>query len=254
MFTICPTPGHFGPYGGIFVAETLIPALDELKEAYAAAQRDPQFRRRVRVRAQALRRPAEPDLPRQALVGAAWRRADLPEARRPEPHRRAQDQQLHRPGHARPAHGQAARHRRDRRRSARRRDGHRCRALRHGVRGLHGSEDIKRQAANVYRMKLLGATVVPVESGSKTLKDALNEAMRDWVTNVADTFYIIGTVAGPHPYPMMVRDFQSVIGASASADAGAVRPPAGCGDCLRRRRLQRDGHLPSLHSRSPACA
>jgi tryptophan synthase beta chain len=75
-----------------------------------------------------------------------------------------------------------------------------------------GSEDIKRQAANVYRMKLLGATVVPVESGSKTLKDALNEAMRDWVTNVGNTFYIIGTVAGPHPYPMMVRDFQSVIG------------------------------------------
>jgi tryptophan synthase beta chain len=75
-----------------------------------------------------------------------------------------------------------------------------------------GSEDIKRQAQNVFRMKLLGATVVPVESGSKTLKDALNEAMRDWVTNVENTFYIIGTVAGPHPYPMMVRDFQSVIG------------------------------------------
>jgi tryptophan synthase beta chain len=75
-----------------------------------------------------------------------------------------------------------------------------------------GAEDVKRQAANVYRMKVLGANVVPVESGSKTLKDALNEAMRDWVTNVADTFYIIGTVAGPHPYPMMVRDFQRVIG------------------------------------------
>ena len=75
-----------------------------------------------------------------------------------------------------------------------------------------GSEDIKRQAQNVYRMKLLGATVVPVESGSKTLKDALNEAMRDWVTNVENTFYIIGTVAGPHPYPMMVRDFNSVVG------------------------------------------
>jgi tryptophan synthase beta chain len=75
-----------------------------------------------------------------------------------------------------------------------------------------GSEYVKRQAANVYRMKLLGASVVPVESGSKTLKDALNEAMRDWVTNVSDTFYIIGTVAGPHPYPMMVRDFQSIIG------------------------------------------
>ncbi|MEO8006441.1 MAG: tryptophan synthase subunit beta, partial [Betaproteobacteria bacterium] len=75
-----------------------------------------------------------------------------------------------------------------------------------------GSEDVKRQSMNVYRMKLLGATVVPVESGSKTLKDALNEAMRDWVTNVENTFYIIGTVAGPHPYPMMVRDFNSVVG------------------------------------------
>jgi tryptophan synthase beta chain len=78
-----------------------------------------------------------------------------------------------------------------------------------------GSEDVKRQAANVYRMKLLGATVVPVESGSRTLKDALNEAMRDWVTNVESTFYIIGTVAGPHPYPMLVRDFQCVIGEEA---------------------------------------
>jgi tryptophan synthase beta chain len=75
-----------------------------------------------------------------------------------------------------------------------------------------GSEDIKRQAQNVFRMNLLGAKVVPVESGSKTLKDALNEAMRDWVTNVGNTFYIIGTVAGPHPYPMMVRDFNSVVG------------------------------------------
>ncbi|MDG2293805.1 MAG: tryptophan synthase subunit beta, partial [Methylophilaceae bacterium] len=80
-----------------------------------------------------------------------------------------------------------------------------------------GSEDVKRQAPNVFRMKLLGATVVPVESGSKTLKDALNEAMRDWVTNISDTFYIIGTVAGPHPYPMMVRDFQAVIGVEAKA-------------------------------------
>ncbi|MFO1435095.1 MAG: tryptophan synthase subunit beta [Gammaproteobacteria bacterium] len=80
-----------------------------------------------------------------------------------------------------------------------------------------GSEDIKRQALNVYRMKLLGATVVPVESGSKTLKDALNEAMRDWVTNVDNTFYIIGTVAGPHPYPVMVRDFQAIIGREAKA-------------------------------------
>src|SRR5690606_40567535 len=75
-----------------------------------------------------------------------------------------------------------------------------------------GSEDVRRQASNVYRMKLLGARVVPVESGSRTLKDALNEAMRDWVTHVEDTFYIIGTVAGPDPYPRMVRDFQTIIG------------------------------------------
>ena len=78
-----------------------------------------------------------------------------------------------------------------------------------------GEEDIRRQRLNVYRMKLLGANVVPVTSGSRTLKDAMNEAMRDWVTNVDDTFYIIGTVAGPHPYPMLVRDFQSVIGREA---------------------------------------
>ena len=82
-----------------------------------------------------------------------------------------------------------------------------------------GEEDVRRQALNVYRMKLLGATVVPVTSGSKTLKDAMNEALRDWVTNVDDTFYIIGTVAGPHPYPMLVRDFQSVIGREARAQS-----------------------------------
>lgn len=81
--------------------------------------------------------------------------------------------------------------------------------------GLYGAVDIERQAANVYRMKLLGATVVPVTAGSATLKDALNEAMRDWVTNIDDTFYIIGTVAGPHPYPAMVRDFQTIIGREA---------------------------------------
>jgi tryptophan synthase beta chain len=85
-----------------------------------------------------------------------------------------------------------------------------------------GSEDVKRQAANVARMKMLGATVVPVESGSKTLKDALNEAMRDWVTNIENTFYIIGTVAGPHPYPMMVRDFQCVIGREAKEQMQAL--------------------------------
>jgi tryptophan synthase beta subunit len=116
-----------------------------------------------------------------------------------------------------------------------------------------GSEDVRRQAANVYRMKLLGATVVPVESGSRTLKDALNEAMRDWVTNVETTFYIIGTVAGPHPYPMMVRDFQCVIGESQGADARTRGPPARRRDRVRRRRFERDGHLLSVY-RTQGCA
>jgi tryptophan synthase beta chain len=91
-----------------------------------------------------------------------------------------------------------------------------------------GSEDVKRQSPNVYRMKLLGATVVPVESGSRTLKDALNEAMRDWVANVDNTFYIIGTVAGPHPYPMMVRDFQSVIGEECLIQMPEMLKRTGC--------------------------
>lgn len=88
-----------------------------------------------------------------------------------------------------------------------------------------GAEDVKRQAMNVYRMRLLGATVVPVESGSKTLKDAMNEAMRDWVTNVDSTYYVIGTVAGPHPYPQLVRDFQSIIGREARRQ---IQEQAGC--------------------------
>ncbi len=117
-----------------------------------------------------------------------------------------------------------------------------------------GAEDVKRQSPNVYRMKLLGATVVPVESGSKTLKDALNEAMRDWVANVDNTFYIIGTVAGPAPYPAMVRDFQRVIGEECLTQmpellrslqlAGRT---ARCRGRLRGRRQQRHGHLPPLH-------
>jgi tryptophan synthase beta chain len=111
-----------------------------------------------------------------------------------------------------------------------------------------GAEDIKRQSPNVFRMKLLGATVVGVESGSKTLKDALNEAMRDWVTNVESTFYILGTAAGPHPYPdagarFPVRHRRRMQG----ADGRDARPPAGCGDRLRRRRLQRHRHLPPLY-------
>ena len=204
--------GHFGQYGGVFVAETLIGALDELKEAYAAAQVDPQF-------------VAEFDYDLKHYVG---RPSPLYHARRwserlggAQIYLKRED--LNHTG----AHkinnciGQAMLARRMGKPRLIAETG----AGQHGVAtatvaaryGMEcvvymGSEDIRRQAANVYRMKLLGASVVPVESGSRTLKDALNEAMRDWVTNVSSTFYIIGTVAGPHPYPMMVRDFQSVIG------------------------------------------
>ena len=204
--------GHFGPYGGVFVAETLMPALAELREAYAACQNDPEY-------------VAEFEYELKHYVG---RPSPIYHAKRwsgilggAQIYLKRED--LNHTG----AHkvnnciGQAL----VARRMGKPRVIAETGAGQHGVAtatvaaryGMEcvvymGSEDVKRQAANVYRMKLLGATVVPVESGSKTLKDALNEAMRDWVTNIADTFYIIGTVAGPHPYPMMVRDFQSVIG------------------------------------------
>jgi len=204
--------GHFGQYGGVFVAETLMHALDELREAYARYRDDPDF-------------VAEFQHELKHFVG------------RPNPvyHARRWSEQLggaqiwfkredlnHTGAHkVNNCIGQALLARRMGKRRIIAETG----AGQHGVAtatvaaryGMQcvvymGSEDVRRQASNVYRMKLLGASVVPVESGSRTLKDALNEAMRDWVTRIDDTFYIIGTVAGPHPYPMMVRDFQSVIG------------------------------------------
>ncbi len=204
--------GHFGPYGGVFVSETLIPALEELRQAYAACQHDPAF-------------VAEYEYELKHYVG---RPSPIYHAKRwsellggAQIYLKRED--LNHTG----AHkvnnciGQALLARRMGKPRVIAETG----AGQHGVAtatvaaryGMEcvvymGAEDVRRQAANVYRMKLLGATVVPVESGSKTLKDALNEAMRDWVTNVHNTFYIIGTVAGPHPYPMMVRDFQAVIG------------------------------------------
>ncbi|HLA34290.1 MAG TPA: tryptophan synthase subunit beta [Rhodocyclaceae bacterium] len=204
--------GHFGPYGGIFVAETLMPALAELGEAYAAAQADPAFRAEFASDlAHYVGRPSPVYHAERwsSLLGGAQiylKREDL----------------NHTGAHKiNNCIGQALLARRMGKQRVIAETG----AGQHGVAtatvaarfGMEcvvymGSTDIARQAANVYRMKLLGAEVVPVESGSKTLKDALNEAMRDWVTNVGDTFYIIGTVAGPHPYPMIVRDFQSIIG------------------------------------------
>ena len=207
--------GHFGPYGGRFISETLMAAIEELTDAYESAMKDPEFL-------------AEFDHDLKHYVG------------RPSPLYFAKSwteklggaqiylkrEDLNHTG----AHkvnntiGQALLAKRMGKKRVIAETG----AGQHGVAtatvaarfGMEcvvymGAEDIQRQALNVYRMKLLGATVVPVESGSATLKDALNEAMRDWVTNVDDTFYIIGTVAGPHPYPAMVRDFQSIIGREA---------------------------------------
>jgi len=204
--------GHFGPYGGVFVAETLSRALEELRLAYERCRGDPAFMAEFHFELKHyVGRPSPVYHARRwsGLLGGAQiylKREDL----------------NHTGAHKiNNTMGQAllARHMGKRRIIAE------TGAGMHGVAAATvaarfgmscvvymGSEDIERQAANVYRMKLLGAEVVPVESGSKTLKDALNEAMRDWVTNVEETFYIIGTVAGPHPYPMMVRDFQSVIG------------------------------------------
>ncbi|GHT89719.1 tryptophan synthase beta chain [Betaproteobacteria bacterium] len=204
--------GHFGRYGGIFVAETLIAALDELKSAYRNAQADPTFQAEF---AHELKHYVG----RPSPIYHAKRLSDKFSGAQILLKR----EDLNHTG----AHkvnnciGQAILAKRMKKPRVIAETG----AGQHGVAtatvaaryGFEcvvymGSEDVKRQAANVYRMKLLGATVVPVESGSKTLKDALNEAMRDWVTNIADTFYIIGTVAGPHPYPAMVRDFQTIIG------------------------------------------
>ncbi len=208
-----PDPsGHFGIYGGSFVSETLTHAINQLKAAYAQYQHDPAFLAEFQYElAHFVGRPSP-------VYHAARMSREMGGA---QIYLKRED--LNHTG----AHkinnviGQAMLARRMGKPRVIAETG----AGQHGVAtaticaryGLQcvvymGSEDVKRQSPNVYRMKLLGATVVPVESGSRTLKDALNEAMRDWVAHVDDTFYIIGTVAGPHPYPMMVRDFQSVIG------------------------------------------
>lgn len=214
--------GHFGPYGGRFVAETLMGALEELQTAYARYREDPLFL-------------AELDADLAHFVG---RPSPLYHAERLSRELRGAQiflkrEDLNHTG----AHkvnntiGQALLAKRLGKTRIIAETG----AGQHGVAtatvaarlGLEcvvfmGEEDIERQLPNVYRMRLLGAEVVPVRSGSRTLKDALNEAMRDWVSEVDRTFYIIGTVAGPHPYPAMVRDFQAVIGREARAQHLAI--------------------------------
>jgi len=204
--------GHFGPYGGSFVAETLKPALDELLAAYTEAQRDPAFRAEFEYdlkhyvgrpspiyhakRWSELLGGAQIYLKREDLNHTGAHKVNNCIGQAMLARRMGKPRVIAETGAGQ--HGVATA----------------TVAARYGMECVvyMGSADIQRQAANVYRMKLLGATVVPVNSGSKTLKDAMNEAMRDWVTNVANTFYIIGTVAGPHPYPTLVRDFQTVIG------------------------------------------
>ena len=196
-----------------------------------------------------LRRPPLPALPGRATCRARRRRAHLPQARGPEPHRRAQDQQRRRPGAACRAPGQAPDRRRDRRRPARRGVGHRLRRFGLDCHVFMGEEDIRRQRPTSFGMGMLGAEVIPVTSGTGTLKDAMNEAIRDWITNVETTHYLIGSAAGPHPYPMLVRDLQSVIGREARAQSGARGPPARRRRGLRGRRLERHRPLSPLPRR-----
>ena len=204
--------GHFGPYGGTFVAETLIHALDELKAAYEHYRHDAEFVAEFRNElAHFVGRPspiyhtarlsreiggAQIYLKREDLNHTGAHKINNTIGQALLARRMGKPRVIAETGAGQ--HGVATA----------------TVAARYGMECVvyMGSEDVKRQSPNVYRMHLLGAKVVPVESGSRTLKDALNEALRDWVTNVENTFYIIGTVAGPHPYPMMVRDFQRVIG------------------------------------------
>ncbi len=220
--------GHFGIYGGSFVSETLTHAINELRAAYAKYQNDPQFIAEFEDElAHFVGRPspiyhaarmsreqggAQIFLKREDLNHTGAHKINNTIGQAMLAKRMGKPRVIAETGAGQ--HGVASA----------------TIAARLGLQSdvYMGAEDIKRQSANVYRMKLLGATVVPVESGSKTLKDALNEAMRDWVANVDNTFYIIGTVAGPHPYPMMVRDFQSVIGRECLVQMPEMLARAGC--------------------------
>jgi tryptophan synthase beta chain len=207
--------GHFGPYGGVFVAETLISALDVLREQYEHYRNDAVFQEEFAYELKHyVGRPspiyhakrwsehlggAQILLKREDLNHTGAHKVNNTIGQALLARRMGKTRVIAETGAGQ--HGVASA----------------TVAARYGMQCVvyMGAEDVRRQATNVYRMKLLGAEVIPVESGSRTLKDALNEAMRDWVTHVEDTFYIIGTVAGPHPYPMMVRDFQTVIGKEA---------------------------------------
>ena len=208
--------GRFGSFGGRYVAETLVPALDQLELAYREARADPEFEaRRLSLLADYVGRPTPlyfaERLSRELGLRIWLKREDLCHTGAHKVNntigqvllaaRMGKPRVIAETGAGQ--HGVAT-------------------ATACALMGLRcevymGAEDVRRQAPNVLRMELLGAKVRPVESGSRTLKDAMNEALRDWVTNVADTYYCVGSVAGPHPYPSIVRDFQSVIGVEARA-------------------------------------
>jgi len=219
--------GHFGDYGGRFVSETLIDSLDHLESEYRRLRDDPQFRERIERdledyvgrptplyhadRLSAENGGASIWLKREDLCHTGAHKVNNTIGQALVAHFLGKPRVIAETGAGQ--HGVATA-------TVAARLGLKCKIY-------MGAEDVKRQSINVYRMKLLGAEVEAVEGGTRTLKDAMNEALRDWVTNVDDTFYIIGTVAGPHPYPMMVRDFQSVIGREA-----------------RRQHLEKTGRLP----------
>jgi tryptophan synthase beta chain len=222
MKTLPDARGHFGKFGGRFVPETLMAPLIELEKAYAAARRDRKFQKRLRaLSTDYAGRPtplyhaarlsehcggAKIYLKREDLCHTGAHKINnvlgqaLLAARMGKPRVIAET--------GAGQHGVAS--------------ATACALLGLECEVYMGAEDIERQALNVFRMKLLGAKVIPVESGSKTLKDAVNEALRDWVTNVRTTYYLLGSALGPHPYPMMVRDFHAVIGREAKAQCRRV--------------------------------
>ena len=215
QYNLPDTHGHFGPYGGVYVAETLMSALDELRQQYEFFRQDAAFQSELAYELKHYIGRPNP-VYHAARLSSHLGGAQIYLKREDLNHTGA-----HKISNAM---GQALLAKRMGKRRVIAETG----AGQHGVASATvaarfgmdcvvymGEEDVQRQSPNVFRMKLLGATVVPVSSGSKTLKDALNEAMRDWVTNVDNTFYILGTAAGPHPYPMLVRDFLSVIGREA---------------------------------------
>ena len=216
MLNLPDKHGHFGEYGGQWVAETLMPALLELEQAYKEARRDPKFRAELDRSLARVRRTSDAAVPRRQSDRSAWAARKSISKREDLCHTGA-----HKVNNTL---GQALLAVRMNKSRITAETG----AGQHGVATatmaarfqrecevFMGSLDVERQSLNVFRMKLLGAKVHPVDAGSRSLKDALNEALRDWITNVRTTYYLIGTAAGPHPYPMIVRDFQAVIGREA---------------------------------------